>query len=158
MIVELVNFSINNAVVHYRGGWYSPKDGLPTGGSESGSIANIYVKWCLDQKILVNPDVAKYNKMDQRKRFLDDLWFLWRSSERIFRIFLNVVNKVGFQFGITLKGEVDVMVNFLDVTTILVGNCIKTTLFVKPTDAQRYLHRKSDHNWHTFKSIFPTHS
>ena len=153
MIVELVNFSINNAVVHYRGGWYSPKDGLPTGGSESGSIANIYVKWCLDQKILVNPDVAKYNKMDQRKRFLDDLWFLWRSSERIFRIFLNVVNKVGFQFGITLKGEVDVMVNFLDVTTILVGNCIKTTLFVKPTDAQRYLHRKSDHNWHTFRSI-----
>ena len=35
MIVELVNFSINNAVIHYRGGWYSHKEGIPTGGSDS---------------------------------------------------------------------------------------------------------------------------
>ena len=45
------------------------------------------------------------------------------------------------------------MVNFLDVATILVGNSIQTTLFVKPTDAQCYLHRKSDHSLHTFRSI-----
>ena len=153
MIVELVNFSINNAVIHYRGGWYSHKEGIPTGGSDSGSIANIYVKWCLDQKILANPDVVKYNRIDQRKRFLDDIWFLWRGSERSFSMFLNSVNKIGSQFGITLKGDVDVMINFLDVTVLLVGECIKTTLFVKPTDAQRYLHRKSDHSWHTFRSI-----
>ena len=153
MIVEMVNFSINNAVIHYRGGWYSPKEGIPTGGSDSGSIANIYVKWCLDQKIFLDPEVAKYNRIDQRKRFLDDIWFLWRGSTRSFSIFLKTVNNVGVKFGITLKGDVDVMINFLDVTTILVGNSIKTTLFVKPTDAQRYLHRKSDHSWHTFRSI-----
>ena len=48
-------------------------------------------------------------------------------------MFLNAVNKIGSQFGITLKG---------DVTVLLVGECIKTTLFVKPTDAQCYLHCK----------------
>ena len=55
-------------------------------------------------------------------------------------------------YGITLKGEVNEMVNFLDVTTMLIGNQIRTCLFVKPTDAKRYLHRKSDHSLHTFKS------
>ena len=152
MIVNLVNFSINNAVVHYRGAWFAPISGIPTGGSESGCIANIYVKWCLDLKILPSPDVCKYNKMDKRKRFLDDIWFLWRGSVRIFSMFLNAFNQVGCSYGITLKGDVNDMVNFLDITTMLIGNQIRTCLYVKPTDAKRYLHRKSDHSLHTFKS------
>ena len=152
MIVDLVNISINNAVVHYRGAWFAPKLGIPTGGSESACIANIYVKWCLDFKILPSPDVRKYDKIDKRKRFLDDIWFLWRGSVRNFGLFLNAFNKLGQMYGITLKGEVNEMVNFLDVTTMLIGNQIRTCLFVKPTDAKRYLHRKSDHSLHTFKS------
>ena len=152
MIIDLVSLSINNAVVHYRGSWFSPKKGIPTGGSDSGCIANIYVKWCLDVKIFPSPTVDKYNKLSNRKRFLDDLWFLWRGSIRVFTVFLNAVNKVGCQYGIILKGEVNDMVNFLDVSIMLVGNSIRTCLFVKPTDAKRYLHRKSDHSLHTFKS------
>ena len=67
-------------------------------------------------------------------------------------MFLNAVNEVGGEYGIILKGEVDGIVNFLDVSVMLLGNSIKTCLFVKPTDAQRYLHRKSDHSLHTFRS------
>ena len=152
MIVDLVNISINNAVVHYRGSWFAPIQGIPTGGSESGSIANIYVKWCLDQKILPSPTVCRYNNLSNRKRFLDDLWFLWKGSPRVFSMFLNAVNDVGREYGIVLKGEVNDIVNFLDVSTMLVGNRIRTCLFIKPTDATRYLHRKSDHSLHTFKS------
>ena len=63
MIVELVNISINNAVIHYRGSWYAPVQGIPTGGCDSGSIANIYVKWCLDTKILTSPTVIRYNNL-----------------------------------------------------------------------------------------------
>ena len=153
MIIKMVNLSINNAVVHYRGKWYSPKQGIPTGGSESGSIANIYVKWCLDQKILPSQQVKSLNKIEKRKRFLDDIWFLWRGSVRNFDCFLKAVNNVGIEFGITLKGEVSDMVNFLDVSTFLIGGSIRTCLYVKPTDAKRYLHRKSDHSLHTFRSI-----
>ena len=152
MIIDLINISINNAVVHYRGAWFAPKKGIPTGGSDSGCIANIYVKWCLDMKIFSNPVVLKYNRVEKRKRFLDDLWFLWKGSSRAFTVFLNSVNEVGRQYGIILKGEVNDMINFLDVTTMLVGNSIRTCLYVKPTDAKRYLHRKSDHSPHTFKS------
>ena len=152
MIVELVYISINNAVIHYRGAWFAPKKGIPTGGSDSGWIANIYVKWCLDCRMFSNPAVLNFNKMDKRKRFLDDLWFLWRGSTRIFPLFLNAVNVVGDEYGIILKGEVNDMINFLDVSTMLVGNSIRTCLYIKPTDAKRYLHRKSDHSLHTFKS------
>ena len=152
MIVELVNFSINNAVIHYRGSWFAPIQGIPTGGSESGSIANIYVKWCLDTKILSSSTVVRYNKLSNRKRFLDDLFFLWNGSSRTFSMFLNAVNDVGCEYGIILKGEVDVIVNFLDISVMLVGHHFKTCLYVKPTDAKRYLHRKSDHSPHTFRS------
>ena len=152
MIVELVNLSINNAVVHYRGSWFTPNQGIPTGGSDSACIANIYVKWCLDVKMLPDPSVFKYNKLDNRKRFLDDLWFLWKGSSRIFPPFLAAVNNVGRKYGIIIKGEVHDMINFLDVSVMLVGNSFRTCLYIKPTDAKRYLHRKSDHSLHTFKS------
>ena len=122
------------------------------GGSDSGCIANIYVKWCLDFKMFCDPSVLKYNSMNYRKRFLDDLWFLWKGPSRVFTMFLNSVNKVGVEYGIILKGEVNDMVNFLDVSTMLIGNSIRTCLYVKPTDAKRYLHRKSDHSLHTFRS------
>ena len=78
--------------------------------------------------------------------------FLWKGSSRVFEIFLNAVNKVGEKYGITLKGEVKDMVNFLDMSTMLIGNSIRTCMYIKPTDAKRYLHRKSDHSLHTFKS------
>ena len=138
--------------MHYRGEWLKPIEGLATGGSESGSIANIYVKWVLDRKILVHPEIKKLNKMDKRKRFFDDIWSLWRGTIRNFDKFLKTFNQVGCEYGITLKGEVSDIVNFLDVTTMLVNGEIRTCLYTKPTDAKRYLHRKSDHSLHTFKS------
>ena len=152
MIIEFVNISINNAVIHYRGEWFKAIVGIPTGGSESGSIANIFVKWALDQKILLNQEVSKYNYMNQRKRFLDDIWFIWLGTTRNFQLFLKSFNVVGSEYGITLKGEVGENVNFLDVTTMLINKEVKTCLFIKPTDAKRYLHRKSDHSMHTFRS------
>ena len=59
---------------------------------------------------------------------------------------------MGCEYGITLKGEVSDYVNFLDVKTMLVNKEIRTCLFIKPTDAKRYLHLKSDHSMHTFRS------
>ena len=46
-IIELVVFSISNAVVHYRDRWYRMLEGVPTGGSDSVCLANIYMKWVL---------------------------------------------------------------------------------------------------------------
>ena len=45
------------------------------------------------------------------------------------------------------------MVNFLDVTISNELGRLSTTMFVKPTDSARYLHRRSDHSLHMFKAI-----
>ena len=154
MIVALVEICINNSVICYRGSWYKAILGIPTGGPESGSIANIVVYFVLEQVLLPNPRVQVLNKMSSRLRFLDDLWFGWGGTERQFNLFRAALNEIGKTVGITFKGEVGKSVDFLDVTVGLTKEgCFSTKLYVKPTDASRYLNRRSDHGLHTFTSI-----
>ena len=80
-VLDLMMFCLQNSVVHYRGFWYRSNDGVPTGGPESGSAANIYVKWFLDKKLLVDPSISLLNKISTRRRFLDDLWFPWAGTK-----------------------------------------------------------------------------
>ena len=64
-----------------------------------------------------------------------------------------MVNKVGKRFGLTFTGVCAKNFEFLDaITSILVG-IIKTTMFIKPTDACRYLNRSSFHSKHTFTGM-----
>ena len=106
MIVELIRICIENSVVHYRGSWYLSILGLPTGGPESGSCANLVVFYVLEKILLVHPSIAPHNKMSFRKRFLDDLWFAWFGNKSEFNTFKKALNKIGKKHGITFKGEV----------------------------------------------------
>ena len=153
MIVHLSKLCIEHSVIHYRGMWYCSKEGIPTGGPESGSIANLVVYFVLEKVLLPHPAIAHLNRLTSRKRFLDDLWFGWLGTQRQFSIFKSTLNKIGCQYGITFKGDVGNSIDFLDVTVRLTNDHFSTKMFVKPTDASRYLHRRSDHALHTFKSI-----
>ena len=154
MIIALAELCIKNSVVCYRGKWYRTKVGLPTGGPESGSIANIVVYFVLENILLPHPKIAALNQMSSRKRFLDDLWFGWRGNGRQFKLFITALNEIGRGVGITFKGDVAKSVDFLDVTVSLTKEgSFDTKLYTKPTDASRYLHRRSDHALHTFTSI-----
>ena len=95
MIVELRKLCINNSVIHYRGSWYRSILGIPTGGPESGSCANLVVYFVLEKLLLIHPSIAPLNKLSSRKRFLDDIWFAWFGTERQFSQFKMVLNKVG---------------------------------------------------------------
>ena len=88
-----------------------------------------------------------------RKRFLDDLWFAWFGNKSEFSKFKTALNKIGKKHGITFKGEVGTSIDFLDVSVTLNETHFSTKMYIKPTDASRYLHRRSDHARHTFKSI-----
>ena len=92
--------------------------------------------------------------MTDRSRFLDDLWYGRKGTKREFALFLAAINEIGVDVGITFTGEVGESIDFLDVTvTLTKDGCFNTKLYVKPTDATRYLHRRSDHALHTFSSI-----
>ena len=153
MILCLKRICIENSVIHYRGTWYCSTLGIPTGGPESGSIANIVVYFVMEKKLLIHPDISRLNKISNRRRFLDDVWFGWLGTSRQFSTFRTALNRIGSTFGITFKGDVGPAVDFLDVSITLKENGgLETKLFIKPTDASRYLHRRSDHGSHTFRS------
>ena len=154
MILKLARICLENSMVHYRGQWYKSKQGIPTGGPESSGIANIVVYFVLEKILLVHPKIQPLNRLSSRKRFLDDLFFGWLGTERQFSVFRQTLNAVGKGHGITFKGEVGASVDFLDTTvTLHPDGTLTTKMYVKPTDASRYLHRRSDHSPHTFRSI-----
>jgi len=153
VVLDLTRFCLENSVVHYRGSWFRSKDGVPTGGPESGSIANIYVKWMLDKRLLTHPSIVTKNKLSNRKRFLDDLWFLWYGTDRQFSLFLTALNDLGAKDNFTLKGSVGDSIEFLDVKLTVKDGNVDTTIYIKPTDSTRYLNRRSDHSSHMFKAI-----
>ena len=68
--------------------------------------------------------------------------------------FIAAMNRIGSRdHGITFTGAVGLTIDFLDVSvTLKPAGKVETKLFVKPTDASRYLHRRSDHGSHTFRS------
>ena len=92
--------------------------------------------------------------ISDRKRFLDDIWFGWLGTLDQFSMFIAAVNNVGSTcYGITFTGGVGEAVDFLDVSiTLKTDGKLETKMYVKPTDASRYLHRRSDHGSHTFRS------
>ena len=154
MILCLAKTCIENSVIHYRGKWYCSVLGLPTGGPESGSLANIFVYFIFQKKLLSHPRIRCLDRISNRKRFLDDVWFGWLGTSDEFSRFLAAVNEIGKTcYGITFTGGVGSSVDFLDVSITLKSNgSLETKMFVKPTDASRYLHRRSDHGTHTFRS------
>ena len=152
-IISLLRYTLRNSVVHYREDWFQSAEGAPTGNPEVPSVANIFVKYVIDQKILPHHDVYPLNKMSHRARFLDDIWGTWGGSPESFKLFLEMVNKVGEEFGVTFTGDCGKSVEFLDVTTRLENGSVETTMYVKPTDCTRYLNRRSYHSRHTFRGM-----
>ena len=126
-VKSIVQFFINNSVVQYRGGWYTSKKGIPTGsgGPDSGSIANIFVKWLLETKLLKAPEVTRYNHSVCRMRYLDDIFMAWKGTIRQFNQFVLSLNTIGSPFGIQFQGSCDKKIEFLDVLIGITGGVIK---------------------------------
>ena len=109
MILCMTRICIENSVIHYRGTWYCSTLGIPTGGPESGSIANIVVFFVMEKKLLIHPEIKYLNKISNRRRFLDDVWFGWLGTSRQFSSFKAALNRIGSSYGITFKGVLDLM-------------------------------------------------
>ena len=152
-IIEIVKFSINHSFIQYRGNWYSSENGIPTGGPDSGCIANIFVKWFFTTHLLPSSEVEKHNYTICRKRFLDDIFSLWKGTPRQYDMFLAALNMIGRPFGIGFTGSCGKAIEFLDVLIDISSGRLRTKLYVKPTDSPTYLNRRSYHNKHTFKSL-----
>ena len=110
--------------------------------------ACLFMEWFENLNIL--PKIRNYITI--YVRFIDDIFFVWRGSERELLEFFEEINKTHptIKFDCQYSRE---SVNFLDTTVKVVNNKLTTTLFTKPTDRRAYLHTRSYHPTSTKKAI-----
>ena len=152
---ELIKFSFNNSYVSYKDETFAPKIGIPTGGSLSRQIADIFLHWLLYVKI--KPTIQTIEAIRFFKRFIDDCLGIWRGSRRAFDNFVNILNNECAKYGIKFPiAEIKFgkSVDFLELTPYLDNdNIIHYKGYSKPTDSKRYLNTKSFHPKAVFRSI-----
>ena len=152
---ELIKFSFDHSYISYKNKTFSSKIGIPTGGSISRQIADIFLHWLLFVKI--NPKIQTLEAIRFFKRFIDDCIGIWRGTKRSFDSFVNQLNKEASKLGIKFPvSEIQFgrSIDFLDLTVYLdEDNTIQYKGYTKPTDAKRYLNSKSFHPKSVFKSI-----
>ena len=152
---EIIKFSFEKSYVSYKDETFSSKIGLPTGGSLSRQIADIFLHWVLFVK--ANPNIPGIEAIRFFKRFIDDCIGVWRGSRQSFNNFVKLLNREAAKYGLKFpvkEIQFGKSVNILDITAYLDdGNTIHYKSYTKPTDAKRYLNTKSFHPRAVFKSI-----
>ena len=115
--------------------------------------ARLYMGWVENLHILpkIREQIIMY------VRYIADIFFIWKGSEKELLKFLDEVNKIHptIKFDYHYSRE---SVNFLDTTVKYINKKFITTLFTKPTDRRAYLHPKSYHSNSTKKSIAYSHA
>ena len=112
------------------------------------SIANLFMGW-LEEEFLLQPfDIAT----DTWKRFIDDIFLLWRGNETELQDFYDHLNRVHPTIKFTMNVS-DVSVPFLDITIALKEGFLETDIYTKPTDSHAYLHHSSCHPQHCISNI-----
>ena len=152
-IVDLTIDSFQSAVVYFRGEWFGVKNGVPTGGSPSVSVANISVFYVFKQLIYSQESASLITFL----RFVDDgLGIFDGDVDSFYSWFDDIRSKSVDQYDLDLTVIVNPVANFtqfLDINFNFVGGKLTTDIFRKDTDANRYLSFNSYHPGHTFRSV-----
>jgi hypothetical protein len=154
-VKEFVHLSFNESYITFKDEVFKPKIGIPTGGSLSRQLADIFLHWLLFKKI--DQSIMNTEELRFWKRFIDDGIGIWRGTKRAFEAFVKKLNKETNKYGINFPiNEVQFgkSVHYLDVTFYIdEQNRIQYRSYTKPTDAKRYLRPQSFHPNNVFKSV-----
>ena len=141
-VKEFVKLSFRESYVSYRNEVFRPKIGIPTGGSLSRQIADVFSHWLLFKKI--NIPLTNITELRFWKRFIDDGVGIWRGTRRAFETFMKKLNNEAKKYGIIFPADAiqfGKSVSYLDITLYIDdNNMIQWRSYTKPTDAKRYLH------------------
>ena len=152
-IVDLTIDSFESAVVYFKGEWFGVKNGLPTGGIPSVSVANIAVFYVFKKLIYNQENTSLITFL----RFVDDGLGIFDGDLSLFYSWFNDIrSKSVQQYGLDLTvivNPVATFTQFLDIKFMFVGGKLTTDIFKKDTDANRYLSFNSYHPSHTFRSV-----
>ena len=147
-IKQMMSFILQNCTFSFNSLFFKQNFGTTMGAKFSVKFANIYMHMWFRKFLPLYPNtIPKF-----LGRLVDDCFFTWPDSESSLLTFLNYLNNchpsIKFEFSYSYN-----KVTFLDTTTYLQDNTIKTTIYTKPTDKKQYLHFNSCHPFHTKKAI-----
>ena len=152
---QMTAFVFNNSFVNYQEKSYKSIKGIPTGGSISRQSADLFLYWMFNRAPnYLRSGISMFSLILFWKRFIDDIFGVWKGTVRQFHVFIKELNKMAAPFGIEFdKFKIGKEVEFLDSWCYLEGNKIEHRLYKKPIDPRRFLQRDSFHPPHVFKSV-----
>lgn len=151
-LLELADLVLESNEIEFEGGRATQIDGTAIGSKLGKNYSCTFMgEW--EKKTQEKAERRLGKRPLLWKRFVDDGFGVWRGTVEEFQSFMLICNQEDLRINITYEICREKAV-FLDVEVIKQRNGnLKTTLYVKPTDRQRYLHVDSDHPNHTKKGI-----
>ena len=154
-IAHFIELSFENAYISYKNECFKSKIGIPTGGSLSRQIADIFLHWIMFIKM--TPKLNTHQAIQFWKRFIDDCIGIWRGTKRSFDNFVAQLNAETMKYGIKFpikEIQFGKSVHFIDLRVYLDNNnIIHYQGYSKPTDSKRYLNPSSFHPRSVFNAI-----
>ena len=152
-LIQLLELVLKRNVAEFNGKIYHQTWGTSMGAKCSPSYADIFMA-DLEERFLESLDTEVRSNIILYKRYLDDIFLLYKGSEDSFILFMDSLNK--FHHCIKFEAEhnfAEKKVHFLDVLVQIREDCIVTDLYVKPTSVNQYLLPNSCHPTHIHHNI-----
>ena len=144
---QMARFIFENNFLEYNDKVFRQKNGIAMGTNCAVSIANLYLA------VLLDPLFLKHNYYIKLfRRYIDDIFLLWRGSLRMLLAFVDTINKSidGIHLTINYSKE---KVEFLDLDIRIIGNQLVYSVFQKELNKYMYLTPKSCHPKSTLKGF-----
>lgn len=160
LILDLLQLTLENNIFEFDSQLYEQKKGTAMGSRPAPDFANIFMAQKIDPKILeIGKDYIKLFK-----RFLDDIYIIFRGSTEELHNFLDDINKIHSTIKFTMghtaattenscNCDVTSKLPFLDTATEIKDGKIIVDLYKKKTDRNQYLLPSSCHPQHVSNNI-----
>lgn len=143
-IVDLIEIVLRSNYFLFGSDFYLQVSGTSMGSKMAPSFASLFVGHFEKKFIWDNHRNPYLQYITNWKRYIDDIWFLWRGSEAQLQQFHTYVNNAGPHLNFTMEYDAQKM-NFLDITVYRDSHRLSTTLYRKKTDRNSILHGQSYH-------------
>jgi hypothetical protein len=139
LICTLTDRVLKNNCFEFDGSIYIQQQGTAMGTRMAPNYAIIFMHMLEEQLLAIN-----YPLPSIWKRFIDDIFVVWKHGEDNLKTFLSNINNhhptIKFTWEYSTKE-----IPFLDTIVYKNGNKLGTRIYHKPTDNKQYLHFESSH-------------
>ncbi|XP_054272548.1 uncharacterized protein LOC128992830 [Macrosteles quadrilineatus] len=145
-ITQLIKFILEKNYFQFQDKHFLQIKGTAMGTRMAPSYANLYMG-NYEEKFLSSREHLPICWF----RYIDDIFIIWTHGEESLRKFLEDLNSFG-PLNFTWDFS-ETSINFLDLTIHLRNNSLTTSIHIKPTNHQQYLHFSSCHPNNTKRSL-----